>query len=497
MQVLIPISSRSAFFPETEYYFPKPLITINGKPMIELVVKSIQKYIQEPKFIFVVDSEDCIRFSLDKLLMLLCGEKTVVVQKSSETKGALCSALLAIDHLEADEPLIISNCDTILEGGLNEPMRRLCAPDVDAAVFTFDSIHPRWSYVRADEDGNIAQVHEKEVISSNAIAGVYYFKKTLNFINAAMKCILDDISLDKKFFLSSTINQVILGGGRAIFEELPVSQVGTFYSPDAINEYLSLQKQDTSDIGLNIIIPAAGLGSRFKKVGWKKPKPFIEIDGKPMVSHVVENLRFEAASLSIILPEDLMKNYPTEIGALKNAGVDLIAIQNTTEGTACTILAAEEKINNNDMLLVANSDQLVDFDVADFVNDCISRKLDGSIVVFRDEDKDPKWSFAKTTDCGRVTRVAEKDPISDLATVGIYLFKSGASFVSGAVEMIVKNERVNGEFYTCPVYNYLINRGCNIGVYEVDRKNMHGLGTPNDLQEFIAKRGYLSSRDQP
>ena len=134
------------------------------------------------------------------------------------------------------------------------------------------------------------------------------------------------------------------------------------------------------------------------------------------------------------------------------------------------------------MLLIANSDQLVDFDLCDFVNDLVRRNLDGSILVFKDDTRNPKWSFAKTRSNGLVAEVAEKKPISNLATVGIYLFRTGRIFVSGAIEMIVANERVNNEFYTCPVYNYLIRSGLKIGVYEVLSEQMSGLGTPADLR---------------
>ena len=135
--------------------------------------------------------------------------------------------------------------------------------------------------------------------------------------------------------------------------------------------------------------------------------------------------------------------------------------------------------------------------MTDYVQDCLDRGLDGSILVFRDPSLDPKWSFAKVNDDGLVTEVAEKKPISDLATVGIYLFARGRDFVSATADMIATNERVNGEFYTCPVYNYMIANGARIGVYEVPMDAMYGLGTPDDLSEFLAARGGPMSQDAP
>jgi dTDP-glucose pyrophosphorylase len=134
-----------------------------------------------------------------------------------------------------------------------------------------------------------------------------------------------------------------------------------------------------------------------------------------------------------------------------------------TEGTASTVLLARPVFDNDQPMMVANSDQLVDFDVNAYIDDCFSRRLDGSILVFRDPEMDPKWSFVKLDKDGLVTEVAEKKPISDLATVGIYFFSKGSDFISAAIDMIVANDRVNDEFYTCPVYNYMIKNGARIG----------------------------------
>jgi dTDP-glucose pyrophosphorylase len=500
MQVLIPISSRTQFFPIEEYFFPKPLIDVDGKPMIERVITNIKSYVADPKFIFVIDSSDILKFSLDKLLIIAAGTDTIVVQKKLETSGALCSCLLAIDSLDFDEPLIIANCDTLLTGNIKDVSTNLINSDIDAGVFTFDSIHPRWSYVReGSTEEAIAQVYEKEVVSNNAIAGIYYFKKASNFINCAKKVILDDISKDGVFYISSTINQIILTGGLAQYRRLENNQVFSFYSPKAIDQYLNYlvnyAKNENELKQINVVIPAAGLGSRFSSAGWKKSKPFIDIGGTPMISHVINNLDIEEANYTILFRDEDV--HDASINTFVNEKTNIISVPNLTEGTACTVLAAEQVINNENMLLIANSDQIVDCDINCFVQDCLDRDLDGSILVFRDKKRDPKWSFASLDENLIVNRVEEKIPISDLATVGIYLFKTGASFVSSAIEMIVANDRVNNEFYTCPVYNYLIKRGCKIGVYEINQKNMHGIGTPDDLNIYLEKFNNLASKDAP
>ncbi|NQV76915.1 MAG: lipopolysaccharide biosynthesis protein, partial [Lutibacter sp.] len=235
----------------------------------------------------------------------------------------------------------------------------------------------------------------------------------------------------------------------------------------------------------NVVIPMAGLGSRFQEAGFKKPKPFIDVNGIPMIIRVIENLRIPKATYYLIARKehvDQEKNLVNEIESKYN--IKFITIDKLTEGTACTVLYARKYINNNNPLLIANSDQIVDIDINKFINDCILRKLDGSILTFIDKEKNPKWSFAKIDNNGMVVKVKEKSPISENATVGIYFFTKGSYFVNGTLDMIINNDRINDEFYTCPVYNYLIKDLLKVGIYNIEFSKMHGLGTPEDLKLY-------------
>lgn len=230
----------------------------------------------------------------------------------------------------------------------------------------------------------------------------------------------------------------------------------------------------------------AGSGSRFAKAGFTKAKPFIDVAGKPMIVRVMENLKYPDAQFFLIGQERHLTEENKTINEIKdNFNAHFIFIDKLTEGTVCTILHARKYINNNTPLLIANSDQIIENGIAGFINDCFQRSLDGSILTFNDESLNPKWSFAKTDDNGLVTEVQEKKPISDLATAGIYLFRKGNDFVDGAIDMIINNDRVNNEFYTCPVYNYAIKNGLQIGTYSINHTWMHGLGTPEDLEKYL------------
>jgi len=230
----------------------------------------------------------------------------------------------------------------------------------------------------------------------------------------------------------------------------------------------------------------AGEGSRFVKAGYPKPKPFIDVQGKPMITRVIDNLYYPDAKYILIGRKEHLQREAALIAEIsKNYDVSFISIDKLTEGTACTVLYARAEINNEHPLLIANSDQLVDVSIQEYIDDCLNRNLDGSILTFTDHELNPKWSFARINHLKHVVEVQEKKAISEFATVGIYLFTKGSDFVNGAVDMIIENDRVNNEFYTCPVYNYLIRGEKRIGIYNIEFSQMHGLGTPEDLEKYI------------
>lgn len=238
---------------------------------------------------------------------------------------------------------------------------------------------------------------------------------------------------------------------------------------------------------INIVIPMAGAGSRFAKAGYKKPKPFIDVLGKPMICHVLDNLDMPDAKFILLARKEHYGNEPETIQWIKdNYNVEFVLVDKLTEGAACTVLHAHRLINNDIPLLVANSDQIVDMNVADYVDDSNARNLDGSVLCFLDNDT--KWSYAKVDENGYITEIKEKVVISEYATVGIYYFTKGRIFVENAIDMFVRNERVNNEFYVAPVYNYAIAKDNRFGIYNIDMNQMHGTGTPEDLDKYIEFR---------
>ena len=235
------------------------------------------------------------------------------------------------------------------------------------------------------------------------------------------------------------------------------------------------------DKKMNVLIPMAGAGSRFAAAGYTFPKPLIEVNGKPMIQVVAENLNVDAHFIYIVQKEHYDKYNLKQLLNLISPGCDIVQVNSLTEGAACTTLLAKELINNDEPLLMANSDQYVEWNSNECLYAFTADGVDGGIVTFRATH--PKWSFAKLGDDGFVTEVAEKNPISDIATVGIYYWKKGSDYVKYAEQMIEKNIRTNGEFYVCPVFNEAIGDGKKIRVKDVPK--MWGIGTPEDLNYFL------------
>lgn len=232
----------------------------------------------------------------------------------------------------------------------------------------------------------------------------------------------------------------------------------------------------------------AGRGSRFQDAGYAFPKPLIDINGKTMIEVVINNLRPKTDHKFIFICQK--EHYDTYDlhNILKNATnnkFEVVLINGITEGAACTVLCATQHINNEDDLLIANSDQFIQFDINNFIKEGRENSTDGLIMTFNASH--PKWSYARVDEHGKVLEVAEKKIISNKATVGIYYFKKGSEFVKGAQSMIIKNIKHNNEFYVCPVYNETILSGGNIQISDINPEEMHGLGTPEDLNQFLTK----------
>jgi len=247
------------------------------------------------------------------------------------------------------------------------------------------------------------------------------------------------------------------------------------------NEELINNIDSWDDDELNIVIPMAGEGSRFVKAGYTFPKPMIEVHQKPMIQLIVESLGLKGRFIFIIRKEHLYKYNLKSLLNIIAPNCKIIVIDKLTEGAACTVLLAKKFINSNKPLVIANSDQFIEWNPSETMYNFSTKKIDGGILTFTTVH--PKWSYAKIDKNNTVIKVAEKEVISNHGTVGVYYWKKGKDFVKYAERMIGKNIRVNNEFYVCPVFNEAIEDKKIIKIHDVE--SMWGLGTPEDLEYYL------------
>jgi dTDP-glucose pyrophosphorylase len=238
---------------------------------------------------------------------------------------------------------------------------------------------------------------------------------------------------------------------------------------------------------LNIVIPMAGRGSRFANAGYADPKPLIPVGGRPMIEWVIGNIRpNQPHRFLFIAQRGHLEAHPAVRSTLERIcpGTVFVTTDTVTEGAACTVLLAREHIDSDAPLMIANADQFVALPIDQYLAQITADRLDGLIMTFHSDH--PKWSFCRLRPDGLVSEVVEKQVVSNEATVGIYNFRHGSSFVQAADAMIARNLRVNNEFYVAPTYNQLIEAGARVGVARTGHEydGMYGLGTPEDLDFF-------------
>ncbi len=285
--------------------------------------------------------------------------------------------------------------------------------------------------------------------------------------------IFEDSQVGRKAAKDSGANLIPINNREELNKEVVIKAI------ESLNKKSS---RNWIDPKLNILIPMAGEGSRFSKAGYSFPKPLIEVHNKPMIQVVKDNLKLEGKYIFLVKKEHNKKYNLNYLLNLIAPDCNIVNVEKTTEGAACTTLLAEELIDNENPLIIANSDQYINWNPEECMYFFSNDEIDGGILTFKSSH--PKWSFAKTDENGLVTEVAEKKPISINATVGIYFWKRGSDYVKYAKEMISNNIRTNNEFYVCPVYNEAIKDGKKIKLYEVDQ--MWGIGTPEDLNYFLS-----------
>ena len=237
---------------------------------------------------------------------------------------------------------------------------------------------------------------------------------------------------------------------------------------------------------MNILIPMAGEGSRFKIKGFNRPKPLIKIDDVCLIEKAVSTLGIKGKYI-FITRKYKNEEFNKELNQILNniaPGCIIHQIDYLTDGATATCLIAKKYINNQIPLIITNCDQSLDWDSNNFLDSL--KDVDGCVVTYNSSN--PKNSFIDLDSRGNALRLTEKDPISDIALIGLHYWKQGSDFVESAEQIISNKIKSRNEYYIAPTYNVLIDKGKKITNYHIDKNQYISLGSPEDVTTYIGKR---------
>jgi dTDP-glucose pyrophosphorylase len=234
MNVLVPIAGPDTFR-EHGYAYTKNLVEIAGLPLIQHVFENLRT-IPDARFLFVMQKEEAQSFHLANVVRLLDPTARAIICEG-KTAGAACTALLAIEWINNDQELLIANGDQLIRGGCRDFIDQLRGSGLDAGTLVFESVHPRWSYVRLNDDGLVIEAAEKRPISRNATAGVYYFRRGRDFVDAAQAMIRKDASVNGLFYVCPTFNELVLRQMRVGVVRIPREDYISLATPQNVEHY--------------------------------------------------------------------------------------------------------------------------------------------------------------------------------------------------------------------------------------------------------------------
>jgi len=235
LKIIIPLAGSSELYLNAGFHYPKPLVESKGKTMIEWVIENPSKHKAPHQFIFIIKKDDALKYHLDNTLKLLSPNCDVVILKKN-TQGSLCSVLMSIDLIDFNDELLVLNGDQVIDIDFNSIYEYWIEKKVDAGIVTFESVHPRWSYARI-ENNLVVETAEKNPISNKSIAGYYYFKNTKHFLDAAFEVIINDVKFEDNYFISPVINQYILKNMKVVSFHIEKKLYHSFYSPQMLLEF--------------------------------------------------------------------------------------------------------------------------------------------------------------------------------------------------------------------------------------------------------------------
>lgn len=512
MHIVIPMSGMGNRFVKAGYSVPKPLIIVDGKPIIEHVCNLFPG---EDKFTFICNSKHLNETNMIDVLKNIKPNSNII-EIPNHKKGPVYAVSLIKEFIDDEEEVIVNYCDFGTYWNYQDFLSHTRNRGADGAIPSYKGFHPHmlgstnYAFMRDDKQWML-EIKEKEPFTKNrmqefASNGTYYFKKGLYVKKYFEELMKRDINLNGEYYVSLVYNLLVEADLKvSIYEIQHMLQWGT---PQDLEEYNTWskyfknaikQKQKFEAFENSItVIPLAGRGSRFVKEGYKTPKPLLEISGKPMIIQAARSLPNTKTNIFVTLKEHL-KNFPLK-NILEDEFTDcqIVSINEVTEGQAITCSLGLKELDNEASLLIAATDNGMIYDQVKYQKLINDKNVDAVVFTFKhhiSSKTNPQMYGWVKNDKNNAVSISvkapiSKDPYNDHAIVGTFYFKKVKFFRKALESLIIKGDRINGEYYVDSLMGELIELGLNVKVFEVE--DYICWGTPNDYETFIYWQSFFS-----
>jgi NDP-sugar pyrophosphorylase family protein len=499
-------------FVEAGYSIPKPLIKVDGKPIIEHVCNLFPG---EDKFTFICNSKHLNETNMTEVLKNIKPNSNII-EIPNHKKGPVYAVSLIEEFIDDEEEVIVNYCDFGTYWNYQDFLSHTRNRGADGAIPSYKGFHPHmlgstnYAFMRDDKQWML-EIKEKEPFTNNrmqeyASNGTYYFKKGLYVKKYFKELMSRDINLNGEYYVSLVYNLLVENDLKvSIYEIQHMLQWGT---PEDVAEYNTwskyfrnaIKQKEKFEANENsiTIIPLAGRGSRFVKEGYKTPKPLIEISGKPMIIQAARSLPNTKTKIFVTL-EDHLRDFPLK-NVLKDEFKDcqIVSINEVTEGQAITCGLGLNGVDNEASLLIAATDNGMIYDQVKYQRLINDKNVDAVVFTFKhhisSKTNPQMYGWVKNNKNNAVSISVKapisKDPYNDHAIVGTFYFKKVKFFNQALESLIIKGDRINGEYYVDSLMGELIELGLNVKVFEVE--DYICWGTPNDYETFVYWQSFFS-----
>lgn len=509
MKIIIPMSGRGRRFQRAGYTLPKPLIPVEGRPIIQHVV---ERFAPDDTFIFICNREQLDQFPLETTLCTIA-PGCEIISIEPHHLGPVHAVLQVKELLRPDEPYVVNYCDFSWRWDYAHFRRTMAQVACDGSVVTYTGFHPsllngnRYAGVRAQGDQWAAEIREKHSFTTDPMAshhstGTYYFRRGEFLLQCFEQLVEAQAHVLGEYYVSSAMQQLIERQHRVACYEVPYFlQWGT---PEDLEEYQYWSRYfrrspDARPVAVmdaeipqrTHLVPLAGEGQRFRDAGYVPPKPLVPVAGEPMILAAAKSLG-PATQWVFVCRREHCDQHPLA-EQLRRAHPDcaIIMVDATTAGQASTCYLAEGHLPDERPLLIGACDHGLVWDAARFAALCADPSVDAVIWTFRNHravQRHPHmYGWVHTDADGRATGISCKRPISetpmrDHAIVGTFYFRRADLFKAAYRDLIAGERRIHNEWYLDMLMQTLIEQGRRVQVFEVETYLCWG--TPTDLQVY-------------